>query len=137
MHVLLRTLLLGAIAMTLTPVRALAQPAPAPAPAPAVDKTKTAKQYVDAGLAAQKSGDYDTALIFYSKAYALVPHPVLLFDMAQAHRLAGHIEQALALYAKYLAAVPNGSEAQMARDLDLGVKVIGAKTIRDVRFRVG
>src|SRR6185369_17896049 len=105
MRVLLRLVLLGSIVTTAGPVRALAQPAPAPAVDPA--KAKVAKQYVDAGLAAQNSGDYDTAIVFYSKAYQLVPHPVLLFNMAQAHRLAGRIEKALALYAKYLEEDPN------------------------------
>jgi len=85
--------------------------------AKSTNNTKTAKQYVDAGLAAQNSGDYDTAIQLYEKAYALVPHPVLLFDMAQANRLAGRIPQALALYARYLAADPNGPQAKTARVL--------------------
>src|ERR1041384_2466762 len=105
MRVLLRTLLLGAIATAWIPSVAQAQPAPTSA----AEKTQAAKQYVDAGLAAQNAGDYDAALGFYQKAYALVPHPVLLFDMAQAQRLAGRIEQALALYARYLDADPNGA----------------------------
>jgi tetratricopeptide (TPR) repeat protein len=111
MRVLLRLLLLGLVIMALGPARALAQSAPA------VDKVKVAKQYVDAGLAAQSTGDYDTAIAMYSKAYQLVPHPVLIFNMAQAHRLAGHIDQALALYAQYLAEDPKGAEAHTAREL--------------------
>src|SRR6185369_136753 len=115
MRVLLGLMLLGSILTTVGSVGALAQPAPADAKAK--DKQKVAKQYVDAGLAAQNSGDYDTALIFYSKAYQLVPHPLLIFNMAQAHRLAGRTEKALTLYAKYLSEDPNGAQAQMARDL--------------------
>jgi len=126
MRVFVRLMLLGSIAMAVGPVRALADPAPAADkanPAPAADKAKdkekekVAKQYVAAGLAAQNSGDYDTALIFYSKAYQLVPHPLLIFNMAQAHRLAGRIEKALALYAKYLAEDPSGAQAQTVRDI--------------------
>lgn len=79
-------------------------------------KAKTAKQYVEAGLAAQKAGDYDTALTMYQKAYDLVPHPVLIFNMAQANRLAGRGEEALAQYNKYLAAEPNSAQAQTARE---------------------
>lgn len=88
-------------------------------PAPAVDKAKarTAKQYVDAGLAAQDSGDYDTAITMYQKAYDLVPHPVLIFNIAQATRLAGREDAALAHYARYLAADPNGAQAKTAREL--------------------
>src|SRR5262245_16277548 len=36
--------------------------------APSADRKRVAKQYVNAGLAAQNSGDYDTAITFYSKA---------------------------------------------------------------------
>jgi tetratricopeptide (TPR) repeat protein len=111
-RVLLRLLLLGAIGAVAAPGRALAQSAPAP-----VDKKQVAKQYVDAGLAAQDSGDYETAITFYLKAYQLVPHPTLLFNMAQAHRLAGHIDQALSLYKRYLSEDPRGAEASTARQL--------------------
>jgi tetratricopeptide (TPR) repeat protein len=61
-------------------------------------------------------GDYDAAIAFYQKAYALVPHPTLAFDMAEAHLLAGRIDQALALYKRYLSDAPNGPLAQDARD---------------------
>jgi tetratricopeptide (TPR) repeat protein len=91
---------------------AYAQPAPPDKP-----KVKQAKSYVDAGLAAQGGGDYDTAITFYSKAYELVPHPVLLFNIAQAHRLAGRQDQAVKFYQSFLATNPTGAEAQIARDL--------------------
>jgi hypothetical protein len=98
---------------TLAPARALANPAPDADK----EKVKLARQYVDAGLAAQDSGDYDTAITLYSKAYQLVQHPVLIFDLAQAHRLSGHLEQALKLYAKYLVEDPHGTKAEAARAL--------------------
>lgn len=82
--------------------------------AQSVDKTQTAREYVSAGLAAQKAGDYDTALTFYGKAYELVPHPVLLFNMAQANRLAGRTDKAIELYKKYLAVDPRGQQAKVA-----------------------
>ena len=109
-RVCLHLVLLGAIAVTTAPGRALAQPAQ-------VGKKQVAKQYVDAGLAAQNSGDYDTAITFYQKAYQLVPHPTLIFNIAQAHRLAGRIDQALALYKRYLSEDPSGLQAQTARDI--------------------
>jgi tetratricopeptide (TPR) repeat protein len=115
MRVWLRLLVLAVLATAVVPTAVQAQPAPAAAS----DKTKskTAKQYVDAGLAAQNTGDYDTAITFYTKAYELVPHPVLIFNIAQATRLAGRVDEALALYAKYLAADPGGPQAQTARDI--------------------
>src|SRR5687767_275963 len=74
-------------------------------------KAKTAKQYVDAGLAAQNDKDYDTAISLYLKAYQLIPHPTLLFNLGQAHRLAGKLADAKTYYEKYLAADPKGAHA--------------------------
>jgi tetratricopeptide (TPR) repeat protein len=104
--------LLAIAPIAMSPVVARAQPADS-----STSKLPEAKSYVDAGLMAQKSGDYETALLLYKKAYELVPHPVLLFNMAQAHRLAGRVEQALTLYHKYLDTAPNGPEARTARQL--------------------
>jgi len=123
---------LGSILLA-SPIRpAAAQAAPAAQPAPAVDKAKSkvAKRYVDAGLAAQSTGDYDTAITFYGKAYQLVAHPVLLFNMAQAHRLSGRIDEALKLYAQYLEQAPNGAQAQTARDLIAEEKARRAEAAR-------
>lgn len=119
-----RVALLGAVAVAALSSRAAAQPA--------ADKTKTetAKQYVNAGLAAQDSGDYDTALTLYTKAHQLVPHPVLLFNMAQAHRLAGRVDQALDMYRRYLTADPSGPQAQPAREL---IAEIEARKLAEAR----
>lgn len=99
--------------------------APAPAHADAKADKQLAKQYVDAGLSAQDTGNYDTAITLYQKAYDLVPHPVLIFNIAQATRLAGRLADALALYEKYLAQDPHGAKADVARDLidDLEAKL--------------
>lgn len=109
MRVLLRYLLLGTMT-AIASVRVHAQPAPT------VDKTKVARQYVDAGLAAKDAGDYDTAIDLYAKAYELVPNPLLIFNMAEANRFAGRIDQALQQYTDYLARDPKGIRAQAARD---------------------
>src|SRR5215213_8836484 len=92
---------------------ASAAPADAASPAPAVSpaKRKAAKAYVDAGLAAQEQRDFDGAVQLYQKAYDLVPHPALLFNMGQAHRLAGRRDDALDMYRRYLAEVPTGDLA--------------------------
>src|SRR6185503_6645188 len=82
----------------------------------AADKKKQqAKTYVDAGLAAQEAGDYAAAIDFYEKAYALIPHPVLLFNIAQAHRLNGNAAEALDHYRRYLAADPDGPHVKASR----------------------
>jgi len=108
---MLSCVVFGAIAVAAAPQRVRAQPA-----APAASAKATAKQYVADGLAAQGRGDYDAAIALYQKAYDLVPHPALIFDQAQAHRLAGRLAQARALYASYLAQVSTGDLATTARE---------------------
>ena len=95
---------------------AVAQASKPPAGKPKLDKKKQANQYVEQGLEAQQKGEYDAALSLYGKAYELVPHPVLLFNMAQAHRLAGRPELARDLYRQYLDAEPKGAKAKTARE---------------------
>ncbi len=79
------------------------------------EKKKLAKQYVDAGLAAQDAGDYDAAIELYEKAYAVIPHPLMLFNIGQAHRLAGRDEEALAAYQRYLDEDPKGPKVKEAK----------------------
>jgi hypothetical protein len=104
-------------------------------PATTTDKTEIARQYVEAGLAAQSSGDYDTAITFYTKAYELVPHPVLLYNLAQAHRLAKREDRASALYQRYLSEDPYGVPAQTARDIlnEIAARKAEAKRAEDAR----
>src|SRR5262249_32250438 len=89
-----RLVLLAAVGNAAVPARGSAQPAPAPAPANN-QNWATAAKYTEAGLAAAKNGDYDTAIDFYEKAFELVPHPTLIFNIAEAHRLAGRTDEAL------------------------------------------
>lgn len=117
MHSLLARVVLGAgVAAALmfrSPVIVTAQPASDAPAASDVDK-RAAKKLVDEGIAAQRAKDYDKAIELYQKAFALVPHPILLFDIGQAHRLAGHLEQAVPFYERYLALDPGGAEAAAA-----------------------
>ncbi|HET7506112.1 MAG TPA: hypothetical protein VFK02_34065 [Kofleriaceae bacterium] len=124
MRMLRCLVLLGVMVTTIAPARVRAQPA-----TPA-EKASVAKHYIDAGLAAQNSGDYDTALMFFTKAYELVPHPLLLFNMAQAHRLAGRARQALQLFSEFLARAPNHPMARVARDLVADLEQRQAKRAR-------
>jgi tetratricopeptide (TPR) repeat protein len=78
---------------------------------------KAAKSYVDAGLTAQSIGDYDTAITLYTKAYELVQHPILLFNIAQVYRLAERDDKAAKYYRQFLGTTPVGPEAQLAREL--------------------
>jgi len=52
-------------------------------------------------------GQFKEALGEFEQAYKLSPHPLLLFNIAQAERLAGERDRALATYTAYLQAVPD------------------------------
>ncbi|HWU90905.1 MAG TPA: tetratricopeptide repeat protein [Kofleriaceae bacterium] len=103
------------------PASVAAQPARG-APAPTAADKAAAKQLVNEGIAAQDQKDYDRAIELYQKAYALVPHPLVLFNIAQAHRLAGRLDEAVRLYEQYLAADPNGTQAELAREILASIK---------------
>jgi len=74
--------------MVLVLVIVRAAPVAAQPSRPTGDSKALAERYAEAGVLAQKNGDYKTAIELYEKANALVPHPVFLYDIAQAHRLA-------------------------------------------------
>lgn len=126
-RVLLRLVLLGVLGTAAAPARVSAQPAPAP-----VDKKQVARQYTEAALAASKLGDYDTAISFYQKAYQLVQHPTLIFDIAEAQLLAGRVDLALSLYRRYLSEAPTGPQAQDARDRIAEIEARKAEDARKV-----
>lgn len=53
------------------------------------------------------SGQYDKAIEEFQGLYEQKPQPILLFNLAQAHRKAGHRQQALDLYERYLREAPS------------------------------
>jgi len=63
-------------------------------------------------------GRFAQAIVLFERAYALSEAPGLLFNMAQAHRLAGdsHCPQALALYKSYLAALPTAENRREVQE---------------------
>ncbi len=97
------------------------------------DKKTAAKKYVDAGLSAEGVGDYETAVEMYQKAYALIPHPVLLFNIANAYYLAKDDANALSFYQQYLDKEPKGAQSKAAkgRIAELEKKVDEAKRARE------
>lgn len=113
---------------------ARAEPAPsAPSgpvtlPAPATTDLRVVRQYTAAAIAASKNSDFETAIDMYQKAYAMTPHPVLLWDLAQAHRRAAdkfrdtdraraaeHRDLARAFYRRFLETQPDRDTAGKAR----------------------
>ncbi len=73
-----------------------------------------ARQLADRGRAAHDHGDYSAAIAAFKEAYVLAPSPGLLFNIAQAHRLAGHCDEAAWMYRRFLDTNPIGEHRQLA-----------------------
>jgi tetratricopeptide (TPR) repeat protein len=92
-------------------------------PAPALgDDVVAAQEHYIKGKRAFELGQYDEAISEYSLAYKAKDDPALLYNIAQAHRLAGHNGEAIRFYKIFIARVPNSpSRAECERRIqDLG-----------------
>jgi tetratricopeptide (TPR) repeat protein len=87
--------------------RAAAQPAP-------VDRAEARRHY-EKGRVAYDLADYGAAIAHFTRAYELSLEPVLIFNIAQAHRLMGSCRKAIELYQRYLRLAPGTEEAETAR----------------------
>jgi len=78
------------------------------ATARAAEPNVEARRLYAEGKAEYAQGHYAQAVELFERSYALSESTALLFNMAQAHRLAGpaHCSDAVALYKSYLAAEP-------------------------------
>jgi hypothetical protein len=74
----------------------------------AAEPNVEARQLYAQGKAEYAQGHYEAAIALFERSYALSESSALLFNMAQAHRLAGpgHCSDAVSLYKSYLAVEP-------------------------------
>ena len=83
---------------------------------PNTDDIKSlARRYVTDGIAAQQEGWFDQAIALYNRAHALAPHPTILFNLGQAHRLKGDKQMALRYYLQFLAVESEGKLFEEAK----------------------
>jgi tetratricopeptide (TPR) repeat protein len=66
----------------------------------------SARDHYAKGTRAYDLGLYDEAIAEYMTAYKIKDDPALLFNIGQAHRLAGHPTEALRFYKTYLSKIP-------------------------------
>jgi tetratricopeptide (TPR) repeat protein len=66
------------------------------------DNVEEARAYVNKATAAYALNHYAVAAENFEKAFELKPDPALLYNAAQAYRLAGNKERALELYESYV-----------------------------------
>jgi len=79
---------------------ALASPAHA-------ENAASAREHYERGTKFYDIGKYDDAIREFEAAYEAKSDPAFIYNLAQAHRLAGHNQEALQLYRNYLRYVPN------------------------------
>ena len=79
------------------------------------DDIEAARQHYSQGSKHFDLGRYDEAIKEYMAAYDAKPDPALLYNIAQAHKLAGHAAEAIRFYRIYLIRVPNASNADEVR----------------------
>jgi outer membrane protein assembly factor BamD (BamD/ComL family) len=73
------------------------------------DDLSEARDHYRKGIRAYELGQFDEAIREFSDAYRIKDDPVILFNIAQAHRLAGHSADALRTYRMYLMKVPSAT----------------------------
>ena len=84
---------------TQAPAQTQTPPPAQPPPPGAPDEAKT---IYERALSLYALGRYAEAAPLFERAFELKPIPALLYNAAQAHRLAGHAERAVTLYESYL-----------------------------------
>jgi tetratricopeptide (TPR) repeat protein len=75
----------------------------------------TAKALAGQGVKEYAEGHYAEARRDLLASYDLVPVPILLFNLGQCARAAGHLDEAIDFYGKYLKAAPDAPNAALAR----------------------
>jgi tetratricopeptide (TPR) repeat protein len=92
------------------------EPAPSPPPAAPAGVDPEAIRLYQEGLRHYQAGEYDRAIADLEASYARAPAPGLLYNLAQAHRLAHDCARALALYRRFLESAPAGETRLRAED---------------------
>jgi len=82
-------------------------------PPKAANPRAEAKRLYDEGTKHYNLAEYPQAIEKYRAAYALVPEPTLLFNIAQSYRLAGDFRLARTFYKNYLNNAPNAPNRKL------------------------
>src|SRR4051812_14843514 len=102
---------------------------PSVAPAAEGGNEKEARELFTQGQLHYSLGEYDEAIVQFRRAYELTAAPGLLFNIAQAHRLAGQCKRAIDVYRHFIRLAPE-SEYRAEADMHVASLVLrcGAAT---------
>jgi hypothetical protein len=73
-----------------------------------------AERLFEEGRRLYEAGDYAQAVARFEAAYQLFPAPIIVFDIAQAHRLRGDCAGARRAYARFRQLAPDAPERELA-----------------------
>jgi tetratricopeptide (TPR) repeat protein len=85
--------------------------------APLSENEVSARSAFKEAQRAYDAGDFQAALKRFGDAYALMPHPDFLFNMAQCHRQLGDYERAGFLYRRFISMVEDPKRVELAKSL--------------------
>jgi tetratricopeptide (TPR) repeat protein len=85
-------------------------------PVAGADASDDARAAFEHGQALYALHRFGEAAVQFEKAFELKPQPAILYNAAQAHRLAGNKQRALELYESYLRIYPNAQNGAEIRD---------------------
>ena len=74
-----------------------------------------ARELAERGRTFHDAGDYSAAVSAFKEAYVLAPSPGLLFNIAQAYRLAGNCDESAWMYRRFLDTNPSGDRRTRSR----------------------
>jgi hypothetical protein len=130
-------LLLIAGAGLLAPAAAGASPGDPPAPeagAGAGADTRDADRHFRSGVALFKAAQYAEALAEFERAYAIAPHPLVLYNIAACHRELAQFAEAATDYLRFLAegktSVPAARLAAGQAELDAILPRVARATVK-------
>lgn len=89
-----------------------------------------ARELADKGRKHHQAGDYGAAVSAFKEAYVLAPSPGLLFNIAQAYRLAGNCDEAAWMYRRFLDTDPRGTQRNLAETHLSAVEKCGTGGLR-------
>lgn len=81
------------------------------------DEPLSFKEKYERAVTTFKSGQYDKAIEQFQELYQEKPVPILLFNLAQAHRKATHYKEALDLYERFMREDPK-NQLQLSSETD-------------------
>ena len=78
------------------------------------DARTEARAHFKKGMEAISAGKYDDGISELEKAYEILPHPNVLYNIARAHAEAGNLDQAVSNFKRYLETNPPDKEETLA-----------------------